>query len=336
MDEKVRPAGAPTISQVSRAAGVSRSTVSRAFSRPELLSEATVKRVIEAAGALGYVPNHTARALSTGRYANVALILPDVANPFFPPLIHAAQAEADRSDLCVFLGNTDENAAQEDKLLDRFVGQVSGVVLVSSRLSDERIRHHAQRHLLVVVNRDIRGIPRVLIESGGGVRQAVRHLWTLGHRHIAYVSGPRQSWSNRRRRAAILKAGQELGLEVELVPTRVPSFEAGREAARAVAESGVTAAIAFDDLTAMGVMAGLNGRGMRVPEDLSVVGCDDVLAAAGYPALTTVSSRSAEAGRAAMSLLLDLLRTGPLGDVRYVLDTELVVRSSTAAPRDRG
>ncbi|MBF9235397.1 LacI family DNA-binding transcriptional regulator [Microvirga alba] len=318
-----------TIKQVAEAAGVARSSVSRAFTRPEMLSPETVKRIREAAEKLGYVPNQTARALSTGRHGNVALIVPDVANPFFPPLIRAAQMEADRSDLCVFLGNSDEDPKQEDKLVGRFTGQVEGLILASSRLSDERIQAHAALRPLVLINRDVEGIPRVLIDSGSGVREAVAHLAEIGHRHIVYVSGPTKSWSNKQRRRAVRMAADVLGLKVDIVAAAVASFEAGREAVGSILVTGATAAIAFDDLTAQGILAGLADRGIRVPEQFGVVGCDDVLGAATYPSLTTVSNRSVEAGKAALSLLLELMQSQSVRDVRYVLDTHLVVRNTT-------
>jgi LacI family transcriptional regulator len=318
-----------TISQVAAAAGVARSSVSRAFTRPEMLGAETVLRIKAAADKLGYVPNHTARALSTGRHGNVALIVPDVANPFFPPLIRAAQMEADRSDFCVFLGNSDEDPKQEDKLLSRFAGQVEGLVLCSSRLTDDRIRAHAALRPLVLINRDVEGIPRILIDSGTGVSQAVAHLAELGHRKIVYVSGPSTSWSNKQRRAAVRKAASRLGLAVEVIAASVPSYEAGRQVVASVIASGATAAIAFDDLTAQGILAGLADRQIAVPEAFSVVGCDDVLGAATYPSLTTVSNRSTEAGKAALSLLIEMLNSSAIRDVRYVLETHLVIRNTT-------
>lgn len=322
----------PTISQVASAAGVSRSSVSRAFSRPELLGKETVERIMAVARDIGYVPNHTARALSTGRYSNIALVVPDVANPFFPPIIEGAQAEADQSDFCVFLGNSGESPRHEDALLDRFMGQVEGVVLVSSRLSEARIRHHAARKPIVLVNRDVKGLARVLIDSSQGVEQAVAHLNELGHRRIAYVAGPAQSWSNRQRRATVVRVSKRLGLAVTVIPTPVPSYAAGVAAAKQIIKSSVTAAVAFDDLTAQGVMAGLAEQGLTVPSDMSVIGCDDVLGASTYPAMTSVSSRSAEAGKAAVSLLLDFLSGSSLGDARLALDTHLVMRQTTQAP----
>lgn len=324
-----------TISQVAKAVGVNRSSVSRAFSRPELLSAETVSRIKAVAEQLGYTPNYSARALSTGRHGNIALVIPDVANPFFPPMIRAVQNEADGLDFCVFLGNSDENARQEEKLVGRFSGQVEGIVLASPRLSDERIRAFAAVKPLVLINRDVAGIPRVLIDSGSGVGEAVAHLAELGHRKIAYISGPSTSWSNKQRSAAVKKAAAELGLEVISMAAQVPSYEAGQRAVAFVLEAGATAAVAFDDLTAQGMLAGFSARGVEVPGEIAVVGCDDVLGAMTYPPLTTVSNRSSEAGRIATRLLLDMLSLHAIQDVRFVLETHLVVRETTAPVRTR-
>lgn len=326
---KPRKKEAPTISQVAVAAGVDRSSVSRAFSRPELLRKETVQRIKAAAKQLGYVPNRNARALSTGRHGNVALIVPDVANPFFPPLIRAAQNEAERLDFCVFLGNSDEDPKQEEKLVSRLIGQVEGLILASPRLTDDTIRGYADAKPVVLINRDVAGIPRVLIDSGSGVGEAVDHLAAEGHRRIVYVSGPGVSWSNRQRRAAVKKACARLGLDMVTVAAQVPTFESGRRAVPAILQSKATGVVAFDDLTAQGILAGLAERGIAVPEEIAVVGCDDVLGAATYPPLTTVSNRSSEAGKVATSLLLEMLRTRVVGDARYVLETHLVVRKTT-------
>jgi LacI family transcriptional regulator len=323
---------APTISQVASEAGVSRATVSRAFNRPEMLRADTVARVRQAAEQLGYVPNQTARALSTGRYGNIALVVPDIANPFFPPLIRAAQAAADTAGFCVFLGDSDEDPGREDLLVAKLALQVEGFVLASSRLSAEKISEHGARRPLVLVNRDIRGIPRVLIDTAGGVTRAVEHLTELGHRRVAYVAGPASSWSNQQRRRAVRRAGQRFDVEVVVVPARRPTYDAGAAAVPALLGSGATAAVAFDDQVAQGLVAGLADRGITVPAQFSVVGCDDVLAATTNPPLTTVSSRCAEVGRVAVDVLLTALSGDDVHDVRVVLGTHLVVRATTAPP----
>jgi LacI family transcriptional regulator len=335
MDDLTSRREAPTISQVAEAAGVSRATVSRAFTRPDMLSAETVRRVLGVAKKIGYVPNHTARALSTGRYGNFALVVPDVANPFFPPLIRAAQVEAEKLDFCVFLGNSDENPVQEEKLVSRFSAQVEGFILASSRLSDQRIRFQAARRPLVLINRDVKGIPRVLMDSGAGVGEAVDHLASLGHQRIAYISGPKSSWSNAQRRAAVRRKAKIHALQVLIVPAQVASFRTGYAAASAILDYGATAAVAFDDLMAQGALAGLAARGVSVPRDFSVVGCDDVLGAMTYPPLSSVSNACAEAGRVAVSLLMEMLKTRVVRDVRYVLSTSLVIRDTTGAAATR-
>lgn len=330
------PAPAPvTISQVAAAAGVSRATVSRAFSRPDVLKAETVARIRAVSSRLGYTPNRTARALSTGKHGNIAVIVPDVANPFFPPLIRAAQERADAAGFCVFLGNSDEAPEREDNLLARLAGQVEGVVLVSSRLAEARIRAVAALKPLVLVNRDVPGIPRVLIDTAGGIAAAVRHLAGLGHRRIVYVTGPATSWSNEQRKQAVRRAGAETGVEIVALPAVRPSFEAGRRAVPAILHSGASAVIAFDDLTSQGVLAGLHERGLGVPGAFSLIGCDDVVGAMTLPPLSTISSRSREAGETAVSILLDMLSDRGVADVRYVLDTTLVLRGTCGPPGAR-
>lgn len=320
-----------TITMVAEAAGVARSSVSRAFTRPDMLSPETVDRVRAVAADLGYAPNHIARALSTGRNSNIGLIVPDVANPFFPPLIRAVQEAADARDYCVFLGNSDEDPAKEDTLLARLSGRVEGVILASPRMSDARIRAHAAVQPLVLINRDLDGLPRVLIDSGLGVRQAVGALADLGHRHFVFVGGPDTSWSNQQRRAAVAQVAAERGLGLSDLPAGVPSFEAGRALVDRLLETGATAVIAFDDITAHGIVSGLRERDIAVPDQMSVVGCDDVLGARISPPLTTVTSPSAEAGRRALQHLMDELRADQPANARDLLATTLTLRATTGA-----
>lgn len=327
--------GPPTIAQIAAALGVSTATVSRAFSRPEMLRPDTVQRVWDEASRLGYVPNQAARALSTGKHGNIAIVVPDVANPFFPPLIRAAQLMADKNDYCLFLGDTDETPEREDVLVSKLQAQVAGLVLASSRLPAARIHHYFARRPVVLVNRDVPDVPRVLLDTARGARQAVAHLAELGHRRIAYVEGPAASWSNQQRRRAVRHACGRLGLDATILPAERATYDAGERVAATVLRTGVTAAIAFDDLVAQGLLAGLAGRGARVPDDFSVIGCDDVLAAMTYPPLTTIASRPDEAGATAVDLLLGRLAGQPAGGTRQVVTSHLVVRATTGPVRKR-
>lgn len=322
-----------TISQVAEAAGVDRSTVSRAFTRPDLIRAETTEHVLMIAERMGYAPNRTARALSTGRNANLALVVHDLTNPFVPALIQGVQAEADLFDYCVFIGNSDETAEQEARLVRRFAAQVDGTILVSSRASNDAVTAFADAGPLVLVNREVAGIPRILIDSADGIRQAVAHLIGLGHRRIAYLGGPEQSWSNAERRRAAMAAAKDHGATLAVLAAGRASFDAGRAMVGQIRESGATATIAFDDVLAQGLLSGLAGAGVRVPEDHSLIGCDDVLGAMTHPALTSISNRAAEAGRAAVRLLLDRLADPGLEPLRMVLDTSLVLRDSTAPLR---
>ncbi|TCC01642.1 LacI family DNA-binding transcriptional regulator [Kribbella soli] len=320
-----------TIGDVAAAAQVSRSTVSRAFTRPQLLSQETVEHVRAVAVRLGYVGNQAARALSTGRFGNIAVVVPDIANPFFPPLVRSLQLAAETADLAVFLGDSDESAEREAKLIARLAPQVEGFVLASPRLSETLIRELAATRPVVLVNRDLDGIPRVLIDSSGGMTEAVLLLKKFGHERLAYLAGPRDSWSDQQRREALTQTSAKAGLTVEIVEVGRPTYAAGRDSVSAVVRSGATAAIAFDDVVSQGVLAGLEVRGISVPADFSLVGCDDTLAALTTPALTSVSAGAATAGTAAAKLLVNVLEGAEPSAECVTIATHLVTRATTAA-----
>lgn len=325
----------PTILQVADQAGVSRATVSRVFGRPNLVNRDTVEKVRAVAQRLGYAPNHVARALSTGKTGNVALIVPDITNPFFSALIRGAQAQAQKHGYAMFLGDSDETPELEDLVLTKLAAQVEGFVLVSSRLPDDGIFKHAARRPLVLVNRDVPCIPRVLIDTGSSYATAVEQLSALGHETVVYVAGPAVSWSNRQRERAVMTTAKRLGLKVSKISAMKPTYEAGMACTGEILATGATAALAFDDVTAQGIIAGLASRNLSVPADFSVVGCDGVLAGMMYPQLTSVTIDCAKAGEQAIDLLLEQLGNEPPDAQRIVLPTKLVTRASTAAPSNK-
>ena len=322
-----------TLARVAEGAGVSRSSVSRAFTRPYLLRRDTVERIKAVADQLGYVPNRSARALSTGRNGNIALMVPDVANPYYTTMTSSVQQQADLSNYCVFLGSSFAKPEKEDELLHRFFGQVEGMILVGSCLQEKGIHKYATRCPLVLVNRELKGTPRVLIDSGTGMREAVQHLAAFGHREIAYIGGFLKSWSNKQRKTAVSESAEALGMRVNHFSVGQPSFDAGKKAASNLISTNTTAAIAFNDLVALGLIAGLSERGKSVPEDMSVIGCDDALGMFNHLPLTTVHCGCAEAGRLAVTILLEMLERNTVFDARSVLETHLVVRSTTSGCR---
>lgn len=200
-----------TIRDVAQAAEVHVSTVSRAFSAPHLVKRETRERVLAIAAELGYQPNETARALTTGRTRNLGLIVSDIANPFFPPLIKAAQAHARVRGYQVFVADTDEDAAVEEELIQTLARQVDGVILVSPRLANDDIGRLGGELPFVLVNRSVSGFSAVLMDVANGAALAVDHLAGLGHEHLVLVGGPRGSWTSAQMRRAAGKAAADQG-----------------------------------------------------------------------------------------------------------------------------
>ena len=328
-DVSTKKRSAATISDVAEAAHVARSTVSRVFSRPSRFRPETVARVQLAAASLGYAPNPVAKALSTGTTAAIGLVVPDIGNPFFPPIIRTAGLRAAQSEVAILIADTEETASREASALERLATRTDGIILVSSRQANAAVLQFTHRVPLVLINRDIPGIPRVLISTSAGMTQAVEHLGALGHTHIVYLAGPRRSWSNHERFAAVSAACERLHLTLTTLKAANPTYEDGARAAAAVVDSGATALIAFDDLMAQGAMAGLADRGIQVPRDMSVIGCDNLVAARTYPPLTSIESGAAEAG----ALAVDLFLRRADHDTRIVTESGLVVRSTTGTPR---
>ncbi|RKS07416.1 LacI family transcriptional regulator [Nocardiopsis sp. Huas11] len=321
---------AVTIRDVARASGVHVSTVSRTFSAAHLVNARTRSRVLAAADELGYRPNRAARALSTRRTGNLGLIVADIANPFFPPLIKAAQAQARARDYHVFVADTDEQARVEEELVRSMAKQVDGALLVAPRLSNKVIAELGRDVPFVLVNRRVSGMACVLMDVAAGVREAVEHLAALDHRDIAVLTGPRASWTGQEMVRAAEACAGELGVSVRRIGPNPPTEEGGAAAADEVVSSGVSAVLAYNDMVAVGLVQQVERLGLSVPADLSVVGVDNTHAARYFrPALTTVDMPVASAGRGAIDLLLQAVTTGePPGTVS--LDTRLVVRDSTA------
>ncbi|MEV0562454.1 LacI family DNA-binding transcriptional regulator [Dactylosporangium sp. NPDC050588] len=323
-----------TIKDVARVAGVSPSTVSRALTTPALVQAETRSRVERAAAELGYQPNRAARGLITGRTGNIGLIVPDLTNPFFPGVVKGVQSRARESDFSVFLADTDEDPNAEAGLVRALSKQVDGIVLCSPRMTEEDLRSVAGETPIVMLNRRVGQISAITIDNVDGIRQAVAHLAALGHRRIAYVAGPRASWSNRERAKALRAVTAAGDIELVEVGNFVPQFAGGVAAADLVLATGVTAVIAYNDLVALGLLNWFATRGVKVPEAISVMGFDDiVLSQMVSPSLTTVAQPQEPIGRAGVDMLLQLLEDPDRAALaRRELPSQLMVRHSTGRP----
>jgi LacI family transcriptional regulator len=321
-----------TLKDIAAELGVAVSTVSRALSNPERVSPAMRDRVLSLAQRLNYVPSAQARALSSGRTGTVALVVPDITNPFFFGIIRGTQRMLRLSGYSHVLVDTEESSDLEHAALTQLQNSTDGVILSASRLGDSELIGWSRTMPLVAVNRQTPGVANVWIDTPSGVAQAVEHLASLNHRRIAYVSGPSHSTSNALRLKAMEATARRLGMEVVVLGPFPPARSFGAVAADAAINARVTACIAFNDLIAIGILQRMKQRGLRVPQDLSVVGCDDIFGAEFCdPALTTITAPIERAGAAATSMLLAAIRGRSSGPqpVESTLSTHLTVREST-------
>ncbi|GIF08439.1 LacI family transcriptional regulator [Actinoplanes siamensis] len=291
------------------------------------VSAATRETVIEAATRLNYQPNRAARGLITGRTANLGLIVPDLRNPFFADVAKGVSARARTVDHGVFVADTDEDPVAELEAVAALGRNTDGLLLCSPRSADADLLAAADPATTVLLHRQVPGMSSVVADVASGIRQAVRHLRALGHRRIAYVHGPEDSWAARRRVTALAAFDDDAELEILRLGSVAPTFEGGLLAGDLVLAGPATAVLAYNDLVALGLLHRLAARGAAVPERISVVGFDDVsLAAMSHPPLTSVSVPKDRAGAVGLDLLLG--RTGVAGG-EMTLPTTLVVRASS-------
>lgn len=320
-----------TIYSIASTVGVSPSTVSRAFSRPEMVKVEVREKILSTARELGYAPNRAARGLATGRTGVIGMLVPDVENPFFPPLIRAVQVAARAKDADLLLIDSELSVSAEQELVDRIRPQVDGLIIASPRLPSKELDALLAGIPAVIVNRPVRTQPTVVCDNTAALQEIADHLHERGHRRIALLQGPRGAWASAYRTDAVRDWARGKDVElIELGPVEA-QFADGRAAVDGIIGSGATAVFAFDDLMAAGVVAGLSERGESVPGDRSIVGCDDVLLAQTMtPSLTTVAAPFEAMGRTAVELLDELLAGRSAQSV--TLQGTAVLRGSIGAP----
>ncbi|WP_034264831.1 LacI family DNA-binding transcriptional regulator [Actinospica robiniae] len=330
---------------VARAAGVSMGTVSNVLNRPELVSPETRDQVQLVIRRLGYVRSESARQLRAGQSRLLALLVLDMGNPFFVDVARGAGRAGQHAELGVMVCNSDQSPGTEADYLEMFAEQRVRGVLVTPADSTGRSLEVLRRHDIpfVLVDRQAQGAHgcSVSVDDVAGGALALRHLIAAGHRSIAYVSGPPELAQIRDRRNGALQAVAEAGLPaetlVELTTQRL-DVAAGRDAgARLLGLANrPTAAFTANDLIALGVLQAMFAAGVRVPEDIAIVGYDDIeFAAAAAVPLTSVRQPAEAMGALAAELLLE--ESGDQAEAhrhrQVVLQPELVVRASTMVRR---
>ncbi|MPV88248.1 LacI family DNA-binding transcriptional regulator [Georgenia ruanii] len=329
--ERPRRRGVPTIYDVAQAAGVAPSTVSRTFSRPGRVNSETAARIRQVAAELGYRTNPMARALSTTHTSLLALVVPDITNPVFFEIINGVQDEAAEAGYTVVLVDSRESDRQEREALERALPIVEGIVLGTSRMSDASIRMIAKQRPMVAINRAVREIPSVVPDNSRGVRRALEHLGELGHDPVTYLAGPEASWADGMRWRGLREASLELAVHVRRLGPLAPTVAGGVAGAKAWLQSPTTGVIGYNDLVAIGFLRYVTSRGVRVPEDVSVVGYDNIFAAdLVTPPLTTVATPRRALGAAAVrNLLAQIKGAHPRGGPPVIVPVKLVERQST-------
>jgi LacI family transcriptional regulator len=326
-----------TMADVAREAGVSSMTVSRVINDKGEVSEVTRERVLGVIERLGYRPSGIARSLATQRTGTLGLVVPDVANPFFADVARGVEHGAYSEGYNVFLCNTEEDPERELAVLKSLEEKwVDGLVLCSSRLDEGELRAVVTRHpTVVLVNRRLEGdsVRSVLVDDETGGRLATQLLIEAGHQRIGFLSGPPVSHSGRQRARGYEAALNDAGVNSDPAWVRhcPPMVVGGQEAARKLLTTHpeISALFCYNDLVAVGALQACADLGRRVPDDLAVVGYDDIpLAALVTPALTTCRVSRYELGSQTVALLLGQINGCPDGCDEIVLAPELVVRAS--------
>ena len=332
---------APSVKDVAAAAGVSLGTVSNVMNRPEMVATATRERVERAMADLGFVRNESARQLRAGTSRTLAYVMLDGSNPFFHDVAQGIELAAEDAELSLFICNSNGRASREEMHLDRLLQQrVQGILITPVDPDSAFLGEVSRRGIPVVVVDRVRDSEfcSVAVDDVYGGRIAVEHLIENGHTRVALAGGPETLGQVRERLQGAREVWADNGLPPEdlvFLPTDALTVADGREAGERLAGLPVrrrpTAAFCANDLVALGLLQQAIGSGRRVPEDLAIVGFDDIeFAAAAAVPLTSVRQPRQELGRAAAHLVLDEATNPAHVHEQAIFTPELIARASTA------
>lgn len=328
-----------TMKDVALRAGVSESTVSHVLNKTRQVSDEKRDLVLAAMGDLGFAANAHARGLARGRSDFLGIMVSDIENPFFPGMIKAFEISAREQGFDVLLFSTNYDMEVAERACRKLVeNQASAVAIMTSQLDPSLLEYLAANNVKSVMLDGVRISPQcssLRFRYEKGAVEGVQCLFNLGHRDIAMIAGPQNRRSHISYRTAVEAAGWALNCKVRVIEGR-NTPESGSEAVEQLLTSTdfPTAILCSNDLTAIGTIQALTRAGLRVPEDVSVVGADDIpMAGLMTPSLTTIHMPRQELGQAAFQLLHKMLNGEASDGLEVLLDTQLVLRASTAARR---
>ena len=337
----------PTLKDVARDADVSVSTVSRAFNSPEKVRPDTLQRVREAADRLGYQPSRVARRLSlkNGKAGLIGLVIPDIRNPFFADIVRGVEDIAYEHDYSLVLSNSDEDPDRQKVVLDTFrTENVDGIIVPPVSMDDPAVRELAEASTpLVCIDRrmDDARVDTILSDNRKGAYEAVTHLIELGHERIGFIGGVPHISTLTERRQGYEQALRDHDLRVDeaLIKEGTSRRERGRYFTEQLLALGrpPTALFTGNNLTTLGALSTLNTQGVKVPEEMALVGYDDVpWAMALNPPPTVLAQPGYEMGSRAAELLFERLDAPNRSPTVVTLQSKLTVRDSCGAPSDEG
>ncbi|HKN36412.1 MAG TPA: LacI family DNA-binding transcriptional regulator [Terriglobales bacterium] len=327
------------IREVASRARVSTATVSRTLNNIPTVDPRLARRVWKVVNEVGYYPNKLASGLVSGKSRVFGLIVSEITNPFFPEIVQTFENLAVENNYEILLTSTVHDPRRMELSVRRMIERrVDGVAILTFGMEDSLIQHLRFRKVPLVfvdVGPDFPGVSNIKINYQSGIRQGVQHLAALGHRQIAFITGPLNLKSAQARRSAFEKSMEEISLVPGLIVEGDHTMEGGMRLLTQLVESRIrpTAVMCSNDMTAIGVMREAYDQGINVPQDLSVIGFDDVrLAQFITPPLTTVRMSQTDLARIAFEALMsETERQAALkGRVDHELDTSLVLRRSTA------
>jgi len=332
------------IKDIAREAGVSTATVSHVINKTKYVTDETRERVQQAIKKFNYHPNAHAQMLALGKSKIIGLLVSDISNPFFPEIIKSIEATVFEKGYNLILLNTNYDAERAVEYVHRLIQmKVAGIVLMTAEFDDALIAE-AKRKKTSIVFHDLgvvgEKMSNVILDYAVGIEEAVQHLVSLGHKNIAHISGSHEIHSGRVREEAFVKA-----MKKHFPKGKTPKiyegdfrFEGGRRAAHQMLEEKdvPTAVVVANDMMALGAMQELKSAGLQVPQDISIVGFDDIaFAALSEPPLTTVCSPRVEIGRRAVEALMLTIDHPHQQGIEVRIPTYLLKRSSTAPPRKK-
>jgi LacI family transcriptional regulator, repressor for deo operon, udp, cdd, tsx, nupC, and nupG len=327
------------MSDVAKLANVSTATVSRVLRKPDAVKEETKQKVMRAIEQLNYQPNMLARQFRRTETNIVLVIVPDLTNPFFSRVLRGIEHTAVQHGYQVIVGDTENNVERECEYLDLLrQKQADGVILLTARLDKDHLAELAIQYPVVLACEYIEGltIPTVSIDNISSARKATEHLIKLGHKRIAHITGPLNIILSRDRMKGFQQAmiNHELKLDPVFIQEGDFSYESGyNQMMKFLAlENPPTAVFAANDEMAIGVVKAAKANGMKVPEDLAVVGFDNInMSSIFEPSITTVEQPKYKIGEKAMELLIKLINGEDLQKKQTVINDNLIIRNSCGA-----